>query len=92
MPQGELYAAWRDHNERRSALNSANAEQMWICGMIQKSQPTTLLWLWRRPVATAPIRPLGWELPHAARVALEKGKKTKKKKKIVLEFPLWLSG
>ena len=25
-----------------------------------------LLWLWRRRVATAPIRPLAWEPPHAS--------------------------
>ena len=40
-----------------------------------------LLWLWCRPVAIAPIRPLAWEPPDAVGVALEKGKKTKKKKK-----------
>ena len=27
---------------------------------------STLLWLWRRPAAAAPIRPLAWELPYAA--------------------------
>ena len=37
-----------------------------------------LLWLWRRPVATPPIRPLAWEPPYAMGAALEKGKKTKK--------------
>ena len=40
-----------------------------------------LLWLWHRPVAIAPIRPLAWEPPYAAGAALEKDKKTKKKKK-----------
>ena len=40
-----------------------------------------LLCLWRRPMATAPIRSLAWEPPYAVGVALEKGKKTKKKKK-----------
>ena len=34
-----------------------------------------LLWLWRRPTATAPIRPLAWEPPCAAGAALEKAKK-----------------
>ena len=29
------------------------------------------LWLWRRPVATAPIRPLAWEPPYAAGAAQE---------------------
>ena len=37
------------------------------------------LWLWRRPVATAPIQPLAWKLPHAAGVALKKTKKGKRK-------------
>ena len=41
-----------------------------------------LLWLWHRPAATAPIRPLPWEPPYAAAgVALEKTKKTKQKHK-----------
>ena len=37
-----------------------------------------MLWLWRRPVATALIRPLGWEPPYATGAALEKAKKNKK--------------
>ena len=35
-----------------------------------------LLWLWRRPAAIALIRPLAWEPPHTASVAL-KSKKEK---------------
>ena len=31
----------------------------------------TLLWLWRRLVATAPIGPLAWEPPYAAGAAQE---------------------
>ena len=31
--------------------------------------------LWRRPAAVAPIRPLAWEPPYAAGVALKKAKK-----------------
>ena len=38
-----------------------------------------LLWLW--PTATVPIRPLDWELPHAAGAALKRQKRQKKKKK-----------
>ena len=30
-----------------------------------------LLWLWYRPVAMASIRPLAWEPPYAAGVALK---------------------
>ena len=40
-----------------------------------------LLWLWRRPVATAPIRPLAWEPPYAAEAAQEMAKTKKQKKK-----------
>ena len=40
-----------------------------------------LLWLWCRPAATAPIRPLSWEPPYAMGTALEKDKKTKRQKK-----------
>ena len=36
-----------------------------------------LLWLWRRPAAIALIRPLVWEPPYAADVALEKTKDKK---------------
>ena len=41
-----------------------------------------LLWLWCRPAATAPIRPLSWEPPDAASVALKRqqDKQTTKKK------------
>ena len=37
-----------------------------------------LLWLWRRLAAVAPIRPLAWELPRAAGVALKRLKEKKK--------------
>ena len=46
------------------------------CGVGRRhgSDPA-LLWLWRRPVATALIRPPAWEPPHAAGVAPEKAKR-----------------
>ena len=44
------------------------------------SDPTVLL-LWCRPVATAVIGPVAWELPYAAGAAPEKGKRKKKKRK-----------
>ena len=37
-----------------------------------------LLWLWRRPVVTAPIGPLAWEHQCAAGVTQEKAKKDQK--------------
>ena len=40
-----------------------------------------MLWLWHRPAATAPVRPLAWEVPYAMGAALKRLKKKKKKKK-----------
>ena len=40
-----------------------------------------LLWLWRRPVATALIRPLAWEPPYAMGVALKRQKDRNRNKK-----------
>ena len=52
------------------------------CGVgCRCSLDTALLWLWCRPAATAPIRPLAWEPPYAVGTALEKAKRQKKKKK-----------
>ena len=51
------------------------------CGVgCRRGSDPTLLWLWCRPVATAPIRPLAWECPHAVGAALEKAKKQNKTK------------
>ena len=47
------------------------------CG---RGSDPALLWLWHRPVATAPIRPLAWEPPYAARVAQEMAKRPPPKK------------
>ena len=41
------------------------------------------VWLWLWPEAIALIRPLAWELPYAAVVALKSKKKKKKKRKQV---------
>ena len=47
------------------------------CGVVHRhSSDPTLLWLWYRPAATAPIRPLAWELPYAM---CADGKRKKKK-------------
>ena len=45
------------------------------------------LWLWRRPGATAPIRPLAWESPYAAGMAQEMAKKTKKNTPLIKLYP-----
>ena len=50
---------------RMASVMSADAalslEALVAAGVYDEDPP--LLWLWRRPVATAPIRPLAWE-PH----------------------------
>ena len=54
------------------------------CGVgCRRGLDPVLLWLWHRPVATAPIQPLVWEPPYAAGAAQEIAttKRDKKKKK-----------
>ena len=51
------------------------------CGVVCRRGPDlVLLWLWCRPAATAPIRPLTWEPPYASSAAL-KSKKRKEGRK-----------
>ena len=52
------------------------------CGVgCRHGSDPAFLWLWRRPAAATPIRPLAWVPPYAAGTALEKAKRPKKKKK-----------
>ena len=56
------------------------------CGVgRRRGSDPELLWLWRRPVATAPIGPLAWESPHATGAAQEKAKRQKNKIKLNLK-------
>ena len=50
------------------------------CGVGRRhgSDPV-FLWLWCRPVATTPIRPLAQEPPYAAGAALKRQKQNKSK-------------
>ena len=50
-----------------------------------------LLWLWHSPAATALIRPLAWEPPYAAGVALkrQKTKKERKRKTNIILYNLY---
>ena len=53
------------------------------CGIGHRSGlDPTLLRLWCRPTAAAPIQPLAWELPYAKGVAL-KGQKQNKTKSLL---------
>ena len=52
------------------------------CGVgCRRGSDPALLWLWRRPVATAPIRPLAWEPPYAAGTAQKMAKTNKQTNK-----------
>ena len=62
--------------------------ELW-CRLQMRGSDPALLWLWCRPVATAPTRPLAWEPPYAAGVTLKGQKDKKKKKRIVLDQISW---
>ena len=49
-----------------------------IPGLAQWIKDLALLWLWCRMAAVAPIRPLAWEPPYHAGVALKMQKRKKK--------------
>ena len=51
------------------------------CDVVRRcGSDLTLLWLWYRPAAMVPIRPLAWELPYITGAALKRPKKKKKQK------------
>ena len=54
----------------------------------RRSLDLAWLWLWCRPVATAPLGPLAWDPPYAAGVALEKAKGPKNKQTKIIVFVL----
>ena len=67
------------------SLASISGLRIWHCRELWRRWQTRLgfgvLWLWRRPVATAPIRPLAWEAPYDVGVALKKKKKEEREAK-----------
>ena len=71
------------------SLASLSGLKIWHCHELwyhKHGSDPMLLWLWCKPAAVAPIRPLPWELPYAAGLALKKAKKKKKiYKKLKLE-------
>ena len=53
------------------------------CGVgCRHSWDPVWLWLWRRPAAVAPIRPLAWELQYAAGAALKSKKKEEEEEEL----------
>ena len=78
-----------------SGLRIRRCRELWcrLQTRLGSSVAMALLWLWRRPVATAPIQPLAWEPPYAAGAAQEIAtttttKKTKRPKKKLLGVPV----
>ena len=66
-----------------SGLSISCCHELWCRSKMQ----LPLLWLWYRPAATAPVRPLAWEPPCTVGAAL--GVALKGQKKItVIKFPL----
>ena len=60
-----------------SGLRIQGCPELW-CGVgRRRGSYLSLLWLWPRPAATAPIGSLAWEPPYAHGAAL-KGQKTEK--------------
>ena len=80
-----IVAQWLKNPTRNYEVLGSVPGLAMSCGVGHRQGPDpTLLWFWRRPATTAPIRPLAWEAPYAVGAAQEKKKKTKKKKKKVM--------
>ena len=54
-------------------VNDLVLRELWC--RLQTRLGSGAAWLWCRPVATAPIRPLAWEPPYATGAALKRGRK-----------------
>jgi len=78
-------------SENHEVAGSIPGLSQWVkdlvsCGVChRRGSDPALLWLWRRPAATALIRPLACEPPHAAGAALEKAKSQKKKALLIFK-------
>ena len=61
------------------SMSSIPGLAQWVKDHRLASDPE-LLWLWCRPSATAPIRPLAWKLPYAAGKTLKSKKERERGK------------
>ena len=74
-------AQWLTNPTRNHEVAGSVPGVVMSCGVgCRRSSDPTLLWLWRRLVSTAPIRPLAWEPPYATGAAQEIAQKKKKKR------------
>ena len=66
------YLRWSSHCGALETNPTSNHEVAGLIpGLPQWVKDLVLLWLWCRPAAVAPIRPLVWELPCAVGAALK---------------------
>ena len=74
-----------------ASVNRLRSSTAMSCGVGHRcGSYLTLLCLWHRPVATAPIRPLAWEPPYTTGVALKRHTHTHTKKKLKNTLVKWL--
>ena len=69
------------HEDANSIPGLAQGVKDPVSGSVgcRRCSDLALLWLWRKLAPAAPIRPLAWEPPYAAGVALNKRKKEKER-------------
>ena len=70
------------------SLASLSGLRIWLCcGLwLQPQLDLAMVWLWCRPVATAPIQPLAWESPYVMGAALKRQRKKKERQENVPLF------
>ena len=80
--KGIWLASMRLRVQSLASISGLRIHAALSCGVgCRCSLDPELLWLWRRPAATAPIRPLAWEPPFATGVALKRPPPKKKKER-----------